>query len=167
MVAAERGVEGDDDVAVVPASDAHCFQGLSVEAEGFEQSHTDKGNDQFSPIHLNVEIRLAHLQNAPLRNIQPSIDLDPQSAAGHRGRNVVQAVVMDYAAMDGLNVPLDDHEPIAGRSAKVEFGSIAHDVPVGPAGHLLVDEQLLVQGRTPFVALCFGEHLAGEHAIDL
>lgn len=95
------------------------------------------------------------------------MDLYPQPTAGHRRSNVMQSLHVNHTAMHHLYVPLDHHKPIAWRSPKVKLRSIAHDIPTGSTCHLLVDEQLLMQRRTPFVSLHLREHLSCEHAIDL
>lgn len=95
------------------------------------------------------------------------MDLHPQSATGHRCSNVMQSFHMNHTAVDHLYVPLDHHEPIAWCSSKMKFRSIAHDIPTGSACHLLIDEQLLMQRRTPFVTLHLREHLSCKNAIDL
>lgn len=95
------------------------------------------------------------------------MDLYPQSTAGHRRSNVMQSLHVNHTAMDHLYVPFDHHKPIAWRSSKMKFRSIAHDISTGSACHLLIDEQLLMQRRTALATLHLREHLSCKHTIDL
>lgn len=44
MVAAESSVEGDDDVATVPASDSHGLLVMAIKVVGLRLAKTEEGN---------------------------------------------------------------------------------------------------------------------------
>lgn len=139
VITAKRGIEGNDDIATIPASDSHCLIVVAVEVVRLRLAQPNKGNDQLRTFNPYAEISFSHLQHTPFRDSQSSNDLRPQSAAGHRCCDVMHTLQVNDTAMDELDVPIDHHKPILRAAAKVQFWPIAYDIPAASVSQLLVD----------------------------